>query len=61
MSASSATMPFPVQLRTRLNVDPVLLTQIAGTPDRFYNAPSDADLVRIYRDIAGALPCDFPP
>lgn len=39
------------------DVDPQLLTRVAGDPDRYYAAPSPADLVRIYVDIAGALPC----
>jgi hypothetical protein len=42
------------------DVDPILLTQLAGAPERFYLAPSSDDLVRIYREIAGTLPCDFP-
>jgi uncharacterized protein YegL len=41
------------------DIDPILLARMAGDPARFYNAPEGADLVRIYRDIAGALPCAF--
>jgi len=39
------------------DVDPDLLTLVAGQPDRYFFAPTTADLLRIYRDIAGALPC----
>lgn len=39
------------------DVDPRLLTRIAGDPDRFYSAPTTRDLERIYSSIAGALPC----
>jgi Mg-chelatase subunit ChlD len=39
------------------DVDAQLLTAVAGDPDRYYGAPTSADLQRIYRDIAGALPC----
>jgi len=42
------------------DVDPILLTQLAGSPSRFYLAPNTDDLVRIYTEIAGTLPCDFP-
>ncbi len=39
------------------DVDPDLLRTIAGDPERYYAAPSTEDLVRIYRDIAGVMPC----
>jgi len=39
------------------DVDPELLKRIAGDPDRYYSAPTTQDLERIYREIAGALPC----
>ncbi len=39
------------------DVDPRLLTRIAGDPDRFYSAPATRDLERIYSSIAGVLPC----
>jgi uncharacterized protein YegL len=42
------------------DVDPILLSRLAGAPERFYLAPSSGDLVRIYTEIAGTLPCDFP-
>jgi hypothetical protein len=42
------------------DVDPGLLTEIAGAEARYYFAPSSDDLARIYRDIAGTLPCIRP-
>ena len=39
------------------DIDPNLLIRVAADPDRFYAAPSGADLERIYLDIAGVLPC----
>ena len=40
------------------DVDTGLLRQIvAPHAERFYPAASSADLVRIYSDIAGSLPC----
>lgn len=35
-----------------------LLAYLAGDPARHFNAPTPADLLAIYRAIAGALPCD---
>ena len=43
------------------DVDPDLLRSIAGNPDRYYAAPSTDDLMRIYREIAGDLPCIGQP
>lgn len=43
------------------DVDPDLLRTIAGDPQRYYPAPSTEDLIRIYRDIAGVLPCIQEP
>lgn len=40
------------------DADTALLEYIAGDPARHFNAPGAEDLVRIYREIAGALPCD---
>lgn len=40
------------------DVDAPLLALLAGRPARAHLAPSAADLARIYRDIAGVLPCD---
>lgn len=39
------------------DVDESLLTIVAGDPDRYFPAASGGDLRRIYRDIAGELPC----
>ena len=40
------------------DAETALLEYIAGDPTRHFNAPAPADLLRIYRGIAGALPCD---
>lgn len=40
------------------DAETALLAYIAGDPTRHFNAPTPADLLRIYRGIAGALPCD---
>lgn len=40
------------------DVDPRFLTRVAGSPARFFQAPRSEDLVRIYSQIAGALPCE---
>ncbi|MEO8084701.1 MAG: VWA domain-containing protein [Ardenticatenales bacterium] len=40
------------------DADTALLEYIAGDPARHFNAPGAEDLVRIYREIAGGLPCD---
>ena len=40
------------------DAETALLEYIAGDPTRHFNAPTPADLLRIYRGIAGALPCD---
>lgn len=40
------------------DVDAPLLALLAGRPARAHLAPSAADLARIYRDIAGVLPCE---
>lgn len=39
------------------DVDQRFLTRVAGNPSRYFQAPASADLVRIYAQIAGALPC----
>jgi Mg-chelatase subunit ChlD len=36
-----------------------LLIEIAGDPARYYHAPGTAELLQIYRDIAGGLPCNI--
>ena len=40
------------------DVDAPLLALVAGRAGRAYLAPSAADLTRVYRDIAGVLPCE---
>ena len=40
------------------DLDAPLLSLVAGRPARAYLAPSATDLARIYRDIAGVLPCE---
>lgn len=40
------------------DVDAPLLALLAGRPARAHLAPKAADLARIYRDIAGDLPCE---
>ena len=39
------------------DVDQRFLTRVAGNPARYFQAPASADLLRIYAQIAGALPC----
>lgn len=39
------------------DADLALLARVAGRPDHAFSAPSEADLAGIYRNIAGALPC----
>ncbi len=39
------------------DVDAGLLTDVAGSPARYFEAPNQDDLTSIYSDIAGALPC----
>jgi Mg-chelatase subunit ChlD len=41
------------------DADATLLTRVAGTPDRYYAAPTADDLVRVYRAIAGVMPCEL--
>jgi hypothetical protein len=41
------------------DVDGEYLKQIAGTPSRYYYAPSEGELEGIYREIARVIPC--PP
>jgi Mg-chelatase subunit ChlD len=43
------------------DVDPTLLGDVAGAPDRLVLAPDAADLKRIYADIARELPCVVGP
>jgi len=43
------------------DADPRLLERIAGSPDRFFNAPGPDDLLAIYVGIAGDLPCGYGP
>lgn len=42
------------------DVDPDLLVRIAGDPDRFFDAPTADDLIRVYRTIAGSIRCGPP-
>jgi Mg-chelatase subunit ChlD/sugar lactone lactonase YvrE len=39
------------------DADAALLERIAGSPTRAYNAATEAELADIYRQIAGAIPC----
>jgi Mg-chelatase subunit ChlD/sugar lactone lactonase YvrE len=39
------------------DADRVLLERLAGSPTRAFHAPTEADLARIYREIANAIPC----
>ncbi len=39
------------------DVDVALLAEVAGRPERAFVAPGEADLARIYREIARAIPC----
>ena len=41
------------------DVDPVLLQQVASSPDKYYFAPEAGDLEEIYRQIAGVIPCSY--
>ena len=41
------------------DVDPVLLQQVASSPDKYYFAPEAGDLEEIYRQIAGVIPCGY--
>jgi uncharacterized protein YegL len=39
------------------DVDADLLKEVAGQNDRYFPAPSAADLARIYGDVAKLIPC----
>ena len=39
------------------DADAALMRELAGDPSRAYVAPGPEDLARIYRDIAGSIPC----
>jgi Ca-activated chloride channel family protein len=40
-----------------MDADPVLLQQVASSPDKYYFAPQAGDLAEIYGQIAGVIPC----